>query len=451
MRRGWPRCKALACSARTSACELGGRPSDRRAARRAGRHRPERGGADRPQRTGRQRGDPAACRRRRSKQTTSGGVTAPSRRPTDRLPSPISSASSRVQAGTPVTRRPRGELPTPPHVRSLACLKRERGTVRMGRAGELRAAGFRETLEVLGRAFPLTLCAGLAALAAAAGPAAAANAWYASPAGSGSACTNGSPCLIQDQALDGPRRQGGERRHRHAPAGRRGRSSSQSTKAHPFMSNTLWKSSATRPARGRWSSLDGSSDSRFTFEAGAANSAIRHVAFETTSYYGIRAAGRVSISDVSFKAYGECFRAPGAEQLGGRFDVRVANGGVALSHRQRERNPGSQCRRHGHRPHRPVSMNGAGARVEGIRVRSTGEAGMRIGGTPHGPARGAARRRERHGHRDLGRRRRRGHGLRRDDEREQRARDHRERWMVAQPDRDRDRLGVTWPVHHRLG
>ena len=72
----------------------------------------------------------------------------------------------------------------------METMARARTHRRLGRGlveaalGEVAASGFRETLEVLGRAFPLTLCAALAAFGAAAGPAAAADTWYASPGGS---------------------------------------------------------------------------------------------------------------------------------------------------------------------------------------------------------------------------------------------------------------------------
>ena len=91
----------------------------------------------------------------------------------------------------------------------METMARARTHRRLGRGlveaalGEVAASGFRETLEVLGRAFPLTLCAALAAFGAAAGPAAAADTWYASPGGSGGACTSGAPCSIHT-ALDGP-------------------------------------------------------------------------------------------------------------------------------------------------------------------------------------------------------------------------------------------------------
>jgi hypothetical protein len=131
--------------------------------------------------------------------------------------------------------------------------------------------------------------------------------------------------------------------------------------------------------------LEGSSDSRFTFEAGATNSAIRHVAFETTSYYGIRAAGRVSISDVSFKAYGECFelQGPNSSVVDSTFESQTVGLPCLIANAN-----GTQVRNvdvTATGPIGAVSMNGAGARVEGIRVRSTGEAGMRIGGTPTDP------------------------------------------------------------------
>ena len=137
--------------------------------------------------------------------------------------------------------------------------------------------------------------------------------------------------------------------------------------------------------RGRWSSSKWSSDSRFTFETDAANSAIRHVAFETTSYYGIRAAGRVSISDVSFKAYGGCFELQGANSslVDSTFESETVGLPCLIANAN-----GTQVRNvdvTATGPIGAVSMHGAGARVDGIRVRSTGEAGMRIGGTPTDP------------------------------------------------------------------
>ena len=250
----------------------------------------------------------------------------------------------------------------------------------MGRAGKLRAAGFRETLEVLGRAFPLTLCAGLAALAAAAGPAAAATTWYASPAGSGSACTSGSPCLIQT-ALDGPGAKAANGDTVMLLPGGAGEFFTVNEMAPVRVQHAVevvGDSAGPRPLV----KLEGSSDSRFTFEAGAANSAIRHVAVETTSYYGIRAAGRVSISDVSFKAYGECFelQGPNSSVVDSTFESQTVGLPCLIANAN-----GTQVRNvdvTATGPIGAVSMNGAGARVDGIRVRSVGEAGMRMAGPP---------------------------------------------------------------------
>ena len=252
-----------------------------------------------------------------------------------------------------------------------------------GRAGKLRAAGFRETLEVLGRAFPLTLCAGLAALAAAAGPAAAATTWYASPAGSGSACTSGSPCSIQT-ALDGLGAKAANGDTVMLLPGGAGEFFTVNEMAPVHVQravDVVGDSAGPRPLV----KLDGSSDSRFTFEADAANSAIRHIAFETTSYYGIRAAGRVSISDVTFKAYGGCFELQGANSsvVDSTFDSGTLGLPCLIVHATGAQVTNVDVNATG--TIGAVSVEAAGARVDGIRVRSVGESGMRIGGSPTDP------------------------------------------------------------------
>ena len=222
------------------------------------------------------------------------------------------------------------------------------------------------------------------AVLAAPGSAAAADTWYASPGGSGSACTSGSPCSIQT-ALDGPSAKAANGDTVMLLPGGAGEFFNVNAAAPVHVQHAVdvvGDAGALRPLV----KLEGSSDPSFTFETDAANSAIRHVAFETTSYYGIRAAGRVSISDVSFKAYGGCFELQGANSS--VIDSTFDSGTVGLPCLI-VRATGAQVTNvdvNATGPIGAVTVEAAGARVDGIRIRSVGEAGMRIAGSATDPA-----------------------------------------------------------------
>ncbi len=223
----------------------------------------------------------------------------------------------------------------------------------------------------------------LAALAMSPASAAAATTWYASPGGSGSSCTSGSPCSIQT-ALGGPSAKAANGDTVMLLPGAAGEFHTVGD-AQPVhvqhAVDVVGDAGGPRPLV----KVGSSSDPTFIFETDAANSTIRHVAFEMTGYYGIRALGRVSISDVSVKAYGGCFELEGANSslVDSSFESETVGLPCLIANANGIQVRNVEVTATG--PIGAVSMHGAGARVDGIRVRSTGEAGMRISGTATDP------------------------------------------------------------------
>jgi hypothetical protein len=220
-------------------------------------------------------------------------------------------------------------------------------------------------------------------LAAGAAPAAAADTWYASPGGGGSGCTSGGPCSIQT-ALDGAGSKAANGDTVVLLPGGAGEffSVDAATPIHVRHAvNVVGDSAGPRPLV----KVGSSSDPTFTFETDAANSTIRHVAFEMTGAYGIRAPGRLSISDVHVKAHGGCFefQAANSSVIDSTFESETAGlpclGGYSNGTEVRNVDVTATG------PIGAVSLYGEGGLVDGIRVRSAGEAGLRIGGTATNP------------------------------------------------------------------